>query len=68
MKIPRHANSGTTLRLKGRGIKGTAGRPDGDQYVTLKIVLPEHPDPELDQFVEGWHEAHPYNPRKGMDG
>ena len=68
MKIPRHANTGTTLRLKGRGIKGSGGRPDGDQYVSLKVVLPEQPDAELEKLVEGWQEAHPYNPRKGMLG
>jgi DnaJ-class molecular chaperone len=68
MKIPKHSNTGAVLRLKGRGIKGAGGRPDGDQYVTLKVVLPEKPDPALEKFVEGWAEAHAYNPRKGMTG
>jgi DnaJ-class molecular chaperone len=62
MRIPKHSNSGTVLRLKGKGIKG------GDQYVTLRVALPESPDPELDTFVEGWKGAAAYNPRRGMTG
>jgi DnaJ-class molecular chaperone len=68
MKIPKHSNTGTVLRLKGRGIKGTGGRADGDQYVSLKIVLPEKIDEELERFVGGWQGKHPYNPRKGTVG
>jgi DnaJ-class molecular chaperone len=60
MTVPPGANSGTTLRLKGKGIKG------GDQYVTLKVVLPERIDDELAGFVRRWSAAHPYDPRAGM--
>jgi len=51
LNIPRHSNSGTVLRLKGRGVPGN---PPGDQYVRLRIVLPQDPDPELERFLEGW--------------
>jgi DnaJ-class molecular chaperone len=64
MTVPRGANTGTTLRLKGRGIK--AGGTVGDQYVKLKIVLPEKPDPELESFVRDWAVKHPYDPRAAM--
>ena len=40
MTVPKGANTGTVLRLRGKG----AARGDGshgDEYVTLKIVLPE---------------------------
>lgn len=60
LKIPPNANSGTRLRLKGRGIAG------GDQYVALKIVLPAAAEPELAAFLEGWTPRHPFNPRQGM--
>lgn len=61
--VPKHSNSGTVLRLKGKGV---AGR--GNQYVTLRVTLPESPDPDLERFVREWSEAHPYNPRRRMAG
>ncbi|MBI1391790.1 MAG: DnaJ domain-containing protein [Alphaproteobacteria bacterium] len=51
--VPRGANSGTTLRLRGRGIAQREGAT-GDQFVKLKIMLPEGGDPELEAFVRGW--------------
>jgi DnaJ-class molecular chaperone len=63
MKIPKGSNTGTQLRLKGKGVKGK-----GDQYVTLKIVLPDPPDPELEKFVETWASRDAHNPRRGMTG
>ncbi|MEQ8806921.1 MAG: hypothetical protein RIE16_14185, partial [Rhodospirillales bacterium] len=49
-----NANTGTVLRLKGKGLKGADGGADGDQFVTLKVVLPKKPDPELRAFVAEW--------------
>ena len=65
--IPRGANTGTVLRLKGRGVP----RPDGargDAYATLRVVLPDRPDPELEGFVARWEAGKAYNPRTGMEG
>jgi DnaJ-class molecular chaperone len=64
MTIPRWSNTGTVLRLKGKGVP----RPDGthgDQFVTLKVVLPEKPDPELETFVTQWRGA--YSPRQATE-
>lgn len=52
LKVPKSANTGRKLRLKERGIEGDSGR--GDQYVTLQVVLPETPDPELAELVGRW--------------
>lgn len=60
MAIPPGSNTGTVLRLKGKGIKG------GDQYVTLRVMLPRNPDPELTAFVKDWAARHPYDPREGL--
>ena len=62
--IPAHANTGTRLRLKGKGVPATKREPAGDQYVTLKIALPKEPDPELEQFVKAWSAKKPYDPRR----
>lgn len=62
LKIPANSSSGRTLRLKGKGLP----KPDGgkgDLYVTLRIVLPEKPDPELEELMNTWREGKPYDPR-----
>lgn len=63
LTVPKGSNSGTTLRLKGKGIAGHAGRSAGDQYVKLKIVLPDKPDADLEQFVRNWSKKHEYDVR-----
>jgi len=61
--VPQGANSGTRLRLKGKGIGATKRDAAGDQYVTLKVTLPKTPDPDLEEFVKAWSAKKPYNPR-----
>ena len=63
VKIPRGSNSGTTLRLKARGVPRGKGGERGDQYVKLTVVLPEKIDTDLAQFLERWGPTHPYNVR-----
>lgn len=65
VRLPRGANTGTKLRLKGRGVMQGRKGERGDQYVTLKVVLPDPPDGELVRFVESWGRAHPYKVRRG---
>jgi len=62
MSVPKGSNSGTILRLKGKGAPRRGGG-QGDQLVKLKVVLPRPPDPELEAFVAGWSKAKEYNPR-----
>jgi DnaJ-class molecular chaperone len=64
MKIPAGSNSGSTLRLKGKGIKARDSDEIGDQYVKLKVMLPERPDQELRDFIENWSRSHDYDPRR----
>jgi DnaJ-class molecular chaperone len=61
MTIPKGASYGTTLRLKGKGIKG------GEQYVKLKLVMPKEVDGELEQAIRTWSQTHDYYPRKTME-
>lgn len=56
MTVPKWSNSGRTLRLKGKGVKRADGGP-GDEYVTLRIVLPEKPDPQLEKLVSEWQQG-----------
>ncbi len=63
VRVPRGANTGSLLRLKGKGLAANSGHSLGDQYVKLRVVLPEPPDSELIQFLERWTERHPYDVR-----
>jgi DnaJ-class molecular chaperone len=67
VNVPKGASSGRTLRLKGKGVKATAGRPAGDQLVRLRVVLPRQIDPELADFMKRWRERHAYDPRAEME-
>lgn len=62
--IPADSNTGTILRLKGRGLTGAKNRDvRGDQYITLKVVLPRGKNSDLRAFVEKWGPANPYSVR-----
>jgi DnaJ-class molecular chaperone len=63
MAVPKGSNTGTTLRLRGKGAPRPAGG-HGDQLVKLKVVLPREPDPELEAFVSGWESGKMFNPRE----
>ena len=56
MTIPKWANSGRVLRLKGKGVPRPDGTP-GDELVRLKVILPEAPDPELERLIAQWQPA-----------
>ena len=62
LKVPPASNTGSVLRLRGKGIPDRAGQR-GDQYVRLKVMLPERIDPELKEFLEQWSVSHPYDVR-----
>jgi len=66
LSIPKGANTGTVLRLKGKGVPKADGS-HGDQYVTLKVMLPDKPDPELEEFIARWSKAQAYDPRRAME-
>jgi DnaJ-class molecular chaperone len=53
MTVPKWSNTGTVLRLKGRGVPRANGAA-GDEYVTLKIMLPEKRDPALEKLISRW--------------
>lgn len=65
LKVPPDSNTGTVLRLKGKGIIDRASGQRGDQYVRLKILLPEKSDPDLRDFMQRWSQQHPYDVRRG---
>jgi DnaJ-class molecular chaperone len=65
MSIPKWSNTGTVLRLKGQGVPRPNGTR-GDEYVTLKVMLPDRPDPDLEEFIARWRPATTRSPREAM--
>jgi DnaJ-class molecular chaperone len=63
MAVPKGSNTGTIMRLKGKGAPRRGGG-HGDQFAKLKVVLPKGPDPELEAFVSKWDKGKAFNPRE----
>jgi DnaJ-class molecular chaperone len=63
--VPPNSSGGTVLRLKGRGIMTPKGGRRGDQFVKLRIVLPESGGEELAEFLKEWQPPD-YAPRKKL--
>ena len=64
LTVPAGSNTGTVLRLKGKGVPAHGKEEAGDLYVRLVIALPDGPDTALKAFVEGWHPT--YDPRSKL--
>jgi DnaJ-class molecular chaperone len=64
LAIPPGTNSGRKLRVKGKGMPGKDGA--GDLYATVRIVLPERGDAELEELMKKWRDGKPYDPRRDM--
>jgi DnaJ-class molecular chaperone len=61
LSVPVGSNTGTVLRLKGKGVPGAH---PGDLYVRLAVSLPDKPDEALKNFAENWPAQ--YDPRAKM--
>jgi DnaJ-class molecular chaperone len=64
LTVPRGSNTGTLLRLKGKGVARRGGH--GDELVKLKVMLPSEPNAELEAFLSNWASASSDDPRKDM--
>jgi DnaJ-class molecular chaperone len=67
LNVPAGSNTGTSLRLRGRGLLDPKSGQRGDQYVRLKVMLPDAPDEKLKSFLESWEGGKGYDPRKAME-
>jgi DnaJ-class molecular chaperone len=64
LAIPAGTNSGRTFRLKGKGFSAKDGA--GDLLATVRIMLPEGGDAELEVLMRRWRQSKPYDPRSDM--
>ncbi len=67
LNVPAGSNTGSTLRLKGRGLLDRKSGQRGDQYVKLKVVLPDKPDDKLKAFLESWETGKAQDTRQAME-
>jgi len=64
LSIPAGTNAGRVFRLKGKGLPTKNGQ--GDLYATIRIVLPDGKDEELEELMRKWRDGKPYDPRKNL--
>jgi len=67
VSIPKGVQSGTKLRLKGKGVPNLKTKTRGDQYVEVKIVMPEKIDEKERKKFEELAESSSYNPRSNLN-
>ncbi len=63
MTIPPGVQSGTRLRLKGKGVTNLKTKARGDQYIEIKIAMPDKIGEDDRKRFEELENSHPYNPR-----
>jgi DnaJ-class molecular chaperone len=64
LTVPKGANSGQMMRLKGRGLGDGGAGKRGDLLARFMVTLPEQPDADLQAFAEAWRRDRPYSPRR----
>jgi curved DNA-binding protein len=65
LRVPAGSQSGTRLRLRGKGLPGLRGEERGDLYAVIKIVLPEQGEP-LRRAVKPLEQLYKGDPRAGI--
>ena len=64
LAIPPGTNSGRTFRLKGKGLPAKSGA--GDLLATVRIVLPERADDELEELMRKWRDEQALRSAQGF--
>jgi DnaJ-class molecular chaperone len=67
LKIPPETQAGQKFRLRGRGAPRAKGGNRGDQFVEVKVVLPQVLDERSKMILREFSELNPQNPREALD-
>lgn len=65
MTIKPGTDTGSELRLRGRGVPAHANHPAGDLIVKLQVKIGQ-PDAALEAFLRDWKPEHPNTPRSAL--
>jgi len=68
VRIPPGTNSGSTLRLKEKGVPHGKSGARGDQYVEIQVIVPEPTDERVRHLMKELEEIAPADPRKDLFG
>lgn len=66
LRVPAGSDTGTELRLRGRGVPAHGKFPAGDLYASLRVSLGP-PDAALENFLKDWTPELAVNPRAAME-
>ena len=64
VKIPKGIQSGTKLRLRGKGVKDPKGSARGDQYIIVKIETPTNLTSEQEELLKKFDESYKKQSKK----
>ena len=70
VKVPEGTQTGTTLRLRGKGMPDVNGRGKGDLFATVQVITPKKMSKEQRQVLEQLAKALPkeeFKPRKRQE-
>jgi DnaJ-class molecular chaperone len=65
MRIPPGSDSGTEMRLRGKGVPKHGKLAEGNLYATLRVEIGK-PDTALEEFLKAWKPENPVDPRQAM--
>src|SRR5579859_2189625 len=66
VRIPPGTDSGSTLRLREKGIPRARNGSRGDQYVEIQVVVPKPTDERVRKLMKELEEVEPADPRKDL--
>ena len=66
VKIPPGTNSGSTLRLREKGVPSARDGARGDQYVEVQVIVPKRTDERVRNLMKELDRIEPEDPRKDL--
>jgi molecular chaperone DnaJ len=66
VRIPPATNSGSTLRLREKGVPSARDGSRGDQYVEIQVIVPKPTDERVRKLMKDLDTLEPEDPRKDL--
>jgi|tagenome__1003787_1003787.scaffolds.fasta_scaffold20874702_2 molecular chaperone DnaJ len=66
VRIPPATNSGSTLRLREKGVPSARNGSRGDQYVEIQVIVPKPTDERVRNLMKELESLEPDDPRKDL--
>jgi molecular chaperone DnaJ len=66
VRIPPGTNSGSTLRLREKGVPSARDGSRGDEYVEIQVIVPKPTDERVRNLMKELEQIEPEDPRKDL--